>query len=158
MNSPRFIADQNVGRLGRQLRMLGFDTILFNGLDDSELVRWALRDGRVLLTRDTHIQERRVATSGQLKVVLLASDRTDEQLCQLVQTLGIKDSFHPFTLCIEDNHALEEKNPQEVAGRVPPYVARTQSQYMECPHCHRIYWRGTHWQAMLTRLQKLAEC
>ncbi|MFC1952037.1 Mut7-C RNAse domain-containing protein [Chloroflexota bacterium] len=38
--------------------------------------------------------------------------------------------------------------------RVPPYVFQTQSQYMECPACHRIYWRGTRWQAMTEKLEK----
>jgi uncharacterized protein with PIN domain len=25
---------------------------------------------------------------------------------------------------------------------------------MECPACHRIYWRGTHWQAMTKNLKR----
>jgi uncharacterized protein with PIN domain len=37
---------------------------------------------------------------------------------------------------------------------VPPYVYQTQSQFMQCPACHRIYWRGTHWQAMSKRLKQ----
>jgi uncharacterized protein with PIN domain len=24
---------------------------------------------------------------------------------------------------------------------------------MACPSCHRIYWRGTHWQAMTEKLK-----
>jgi uncharacterized protein with PIN domain len=44
-----------------------------------------------------------------------------------------------------------------MAGRVPPYVYRTQKQYMECPDCHRIYWRGTHWAAMVRKINKLAK-
>jgi uncharacterized protein with PIN domain len=28
---------------------------------------------------------------------------------------------------------------------------------MECPACHRIYWRGTHWQAMTQKLRELLE-
>ncbi|MGP8079151.1 MAG: Mut7-C RNAse domain-containing protein [Dehalococcoidales bacterium] len=30
------------------------------------------------------------------------------------------------------------------------------SQYVECPNCRRIYWQGTHWQAMLKKLEGLA--
>jgi uncharacterized protein with PIN domain len=26
---------------------------------------------------------------------------------------------------------------------------------MECPACHRIFWRGTHWQAMKQKLNRL---
>ena len=28
---------------------------------------------------------------------------------------------------------------------------------MECPACHRIYWRGTHWEAMVRKLEALTE-
>ena len=40
-------------------------------------------------------------------------------------------------------------------NKMPPYVYRTQSQYVECPNCHRIYWQGIHWQAMGKKLQGL---
>jgi uncharacterized protein with PIN domain len=75
MDIPRFIADQNVGKLGRWLRMLGFDTLLFDGPDDGEILRLALEQVRVILTRDTHIMERRLVTSGRLKAVLLPRNR-----------------------------------------------------------------------------------
>lgn len=158
MDSPRFIADQNVGKLARWLRMLGFDTVFFIGQDDGDMVRLALEENRVILTRDTRILKRKVVTSGRLKAVLLVSDRPEEQICHVVVALGLKDSFRPFTLCIEDNHTLEERNKEEVKDRVPPYVFKTQQQFMECPRCKRVYWRGTHWRAMTARLQKLAGC
>ncbi|MFC2035181.1 Mut7-C RNAse domain-containing protein, partial [Chloroflexota bacterium] len=34
------------------------------------------------------------------------------------------------------------------------HVFRTQNRYMECPTCHRIYWQGTHWQAMMKQLEQ----
>ena len=152
------MADQNVGRLARCLRMLGFDTLFFDGQDDGEMVRLALDEGRVILTRDTHIVERKIVTSGRLKAVLLVSDRPEEQLYQVTKSLGLKDSFRPFTLCIEDNHPLEERSKEAVRNRVPPYVFKTQQRYTECPHCNRIYWRGTHWQMMSLKLEKLTAC
>jgi uncharacterized protein with PIN domain len=36
---------------------------------------------------------------------------------------------------------------------VPPYVFKTQEQFVECPACHRIFWKGTHWQAMTRKLR-----
>jgi uncharacterized protein with PIN domain len=158
MDAPRFIADQNVGKLARWLRMLGFDTVFFNGQDESEMVRLALDKSRVILTRNTRIMKRRFVTSGQLKAVLLASDRPEEQICQVIKSLGLKNSFRPFTLCIEDNHALEKRSEEDVKDRVPPYVFNTQQEFVECSHCHRVYWRGTHWQAMTSKLEKLVGC
>jgi uncharacterized protein with PIN domain len=155
---PRFIADQNVGKLARWLRMLGFDTLFFDGQDDGEMVCLALGEGRIILTRDTRIMLRKLVTSGQIKAVLFVTDRPKEQICQVIKSFGLKDKFHPFTRCIEDNRPLEERNREVVRDRVPSYVFKTQQQFMECPHCKRIYWRGTHWQAMTARLEKLAGC
>ena len=119
---------------------------------------WRWTQDRIILTRDTHIMERKLVTSGRLKAVLFVTDRPEEQICQVIASLGLKDSFVPFTLCIEDNHPLEERSKEAVKDRVPPYVFKTQQEFMECPHCRRIYWRGTHWQAMTARLEKLAGC
>jgi uncharacterized protein with PIN domain len=38
---------------------------------------------------------------------------------------------------------------------VPTHVSKIQTQYTECPACHRIYWQGTHWQAMVKKLQEM---
>ena len=35
-----------------------------------------------------------------------------------------------------------------IKDRVPPYVYLTQERFAECPACGRLYWQGTHWQAM----------
>ena len=76
---------------------------------------------------------------------------------QLMSALDIKGQSQPFTLCLECNEPLVDRSPADVKDRVPPYVYKTQTQYMECPECQRIYWRGTHWKAMLNKLEKLAD-
>lgn len=143
-----------MGKLARWLRMLGFDSLFCGDEDDSQIVQQALAEGRVLLTRDTGIMKRRVVVAGRLKAVLMQSEQPEQQMQQLVSTLDIKSQSHPFTICLECNQPLINRTPTEVKDRVPPYVYRTQTQYMECPDCRRIYWRGTHWQAMLTKLNK----
>jgi len=150
----KFIVDNNVGKLAKWLRMMGYDTLFFDGSDDWEMVRTALAEGRVILTRDTQIMRRRVVTSGRLKVILIKSDEPEQQMRQVVETLNLDCQFRPFAICLECNQPLEERSKQQVQDLVPPYVFRTQSQYMECPACHRIYWRGTHWQRMTKRLEK----
>ena len=150
----KFIVDNNVGKLAKWLRMMGYDTLLFGGGDDWEMVRTALAEGRVILTRDTQIVKMGVIASGRLKAVLIHSEEPEQQKRQVVETLNLDCRFRPFTVCLECNQPLEERSQQQVQNRVPPYVFQTQSQYMECPACHRIYWRGTHWQAMTRKLEK----
>ncbi|MBT9166379.1 MAG: hypothetical protein DDT25_01063 [Chloroflexi bacterium] len=152
---PKFIVDLNVGKLARRLRMLGYDTLFINGLDDNDLVRVALKEGRVLLTKDTGILRRGVAFTGKIKVVLIEAENVREQLRQVVETLHLKSGSDPFSLCLECNQPLIPRGREEVRDLVPPYVFQTQEQYMQCPGCNRIYWRGTHWQRMNEELGEL---
>jgi len=146
-----------VGKLAGWLRMMGFDSLFFSGSDDSDMVRQALVEDRVILTRDTEIMERRVVKNGQLKAILMESEIPDKQMRQVLATLDLKSHFRPFTLCLECNELLVEKAREDLENRVPKFVFQTHNQYMECPACHRIYWRGTHWEAMIKKLETLAD-
>ena len=154
INNLKFIVDNNVGKLVKWLRIMGYDTLFFSGSDDSGMIAIALAEDRVILTRDTQIVERLVVTSGRLKVILIQSDEPELQMQQVIDSLNLDCQFKPFTLCLECNQPLVERSKQQVQDLVPAYVFQTQSQYMECPACHRIYWRGTHWQAMTKKLKK----
>jgi uncharacterized protein len=150
-----FIVDQNVGKLVRWLRMLGFNSIFFTGEDDGLMVKQALAENRILLTRDTGIMQRRLLTSGRVKAILLESENPEQQMRQLLSVLDLTGQAQPFTICLEDNTPLVPVIQEEVKDRVPPYVFKTQTQYVACPACRRVYWRGTHWLAMLRRLEKM---
>jgi len=148
-----------VGKLAKWLRMMGYNAVLFKDEDDGSLVRTALVQNRVVLTKDSQIMRRKVVTSGKVKAVFLDVDNPKEQLRKVIQALHLDCRFKPFSICLECNHTLVERTKEEVRGRVPPYVFRTKEQFMECPSCHRVYWRGTHWQAMNRILQRLVmEC
>jgi hypothetical protein len=136
--------------------MMGYDTLFFSGGDDSDMIATALTEDRVILTRDTRIMQRRLVTTGRLKVVFIQSDEPEQQMRQVLKTLELDIRFRPFALCLECNRPLVERSRQQVKDRVPPYVLKTQQQYMECPACGRIYWRGTHWQAMAEKLESFA--
>jgi len=153
-NEPKFIVDSNVGKLAKWLRMMGYDAVFFNGSDDSHLVAKALAEDRIILTRDTQIMKRGVITSGRLKAILINDDEPESQIRQVIDTLNLDCHFKPFTLCLECNQPLEDRSKDQVKDHVPPYVFKTQDQYMKCPACRRIYWRGTHWQAMTKELSK----
>ena len=152
----RFIVDQNVGKLSKWLRMMGYDTLFFTDEDDWLMVRAALAENRVILTRDTQVMSRGVVSRGRIKAILIQSEEPEEQIRQVAATLDLDYQSEPFTICLECNQPLEKKSRQQVEGRVPAYVFQTQEQYRECPACHRIYWRGTHWLVMTERLKQIA--
>lgn len=149
---PKFVVDNNAGKLAKWLRIMGYDTLLFKEADDGKMINIALSDNRIILTKDTQILKRRLITSGRLKAIFIEQDSPKAQLKQIVTALNLSQ-LRPFSVCLECNQTLISKKKEEVSNLVPPYVFKTHDQYMECPSCHRIYWRGTHWQAMNRELQ-----
>ncbi|HYZ03346.1 MAG TPA: Mut7-C RNAse domain-containing protein, partial [Candidatus Binatia bacterium] len=127
----RFLADSNVGRLARWLRVLGYDAAFEPRLSDGLLVFRALREGRVLLTRDVELTRRRLITTGQVEAVLLTGDQVQDQLRQVRQELDLDDGA-AMSRCLECNVPLQQKDPATVAHRVPPYVRATQQRFSEC--------------------------
>jgi uncharacterized protein with PIN domain len=151
----KFIADNNVGKLARWLRLIGYDTLLFKQKDDGQMIRIALSENRVILTKDSQFMKRRLVINGKLKTVYIRQDDPKLQVQKVVEDLNLDYHFKPFSLCLECNRALIARDKEEVKTLVPPHVAETQTQYTQCPACHRIYWPGTHWQAMVKKLQDL---
>ena len=151
---PKFVVDNNVGKLAKWLRIMGYDSLLFTDKDDGKMIEIALSQDRIILTKDTQIMKRRLVTSNKLKAIFIYDDYPKAQLSQVVSALNLDYQFRPFSLCLECNERLVERGRDEVRDLVPPYVFKTQSQYMQCPLCHRVYWRGTHWQAMSKELEE----
>ncbi|MDH7600997.1 MAG: Mut7-C RNAse domain-containing protein [Armatimonadota bacterium] len=149
----KFVADCMLGKLAKWLRMLGFDTLYIPDADDDELVRLAVRENRVLLTRDSRLSDRRMVRS---RCVLVRWGSTSEQLRQVVKqmNLGI-DQNALFTRCTICNSPIVPLSRSDVKGRVPPYVYETQHDYGYCAQCNKIYWRGTHVERVLRALERI---
>jgi uncharacterized protein len=149
---PRLFADAMLGGLARWLRTLGLDVAYDPALDDAALVELAAREGRVILTRDRKLVERRLAR----RHLLVASDQVGEQLRQVLGELGIAvDPARVLSRCLRCNVPLVEIEAAEALPRVPPFVARTQTQFRECPSCRRVFWPATHAARMRQRLAAL---
>lgn len=147
----RFIVDANVGRLARWLRIMGYDAMFVPGIQDAELVRLAMSEGRAILTRDRLVMRRRAIASGRLSALLISGDRLEEQLRQVVEAYGL-DASGGFSRCVECNEPLQAVEREAVQDRVPAYVYETHKTFVECPSCRRLYWRGTHWYNMAREL------
>src|SRR5436309_13819740 len=86
---PRFLADCNVGRLARWLRALGYDASYHARIGDSELVREAAAENRVVLTRDGDLTKRRGIQTGWVRAILIRDDDVADQLRQVFAALGL---------------------------------------------------------------------
>jgi uncharacterized protein with PIN domain len=98
--------------------------------------------------------KRRVIASGAVKALLIDGDGLGPQLRQVVETYEL-DVKGGFSRCIGCNVSLVDAAKGEVRERVPPFVFETQEEFMECPACAKLYWRGTHWHNMRLELVRM---
>ena len=147
----RFLADAHLGALARRLRMMGFDTLWHNDLGDVELAAVAGREHRILLSRDRQLLMRRAVTHG----CYLRPGSTRSQLAYLVERLQLCAEIRPFSRCIACNSSLVAVAPSAVRDRVPPAVRRSLHDYWLCEGCGRVYWKGSHWQAMRRQIAEI---
>ncbi len=145
----KFLADAMLGRLATWLRLLGYDTAYPRDATDAELARRARLEQRILLTRDVELTRRR-----GVRAVLIEAEQVEDQVRQVFHALDLT-AQEAFSRCAECNGLLEQVSKESVRGWVPPYVFHTQERFRRCPHCARIYWRGTHWARILGQMQDL---
>ncbi len=151
MNAPRFVVDTMLGRLARWLRAMGYDTLYPGAADDRRLLRLSVAEDRILLTRDAKLA-RLAGTHG----CLIRSERLAGQLREAVERLALapRDSGW-LSRCLECNALLEPREKSTLRGLLPDYIFATQSEFMGCPGCGKVYWAGSHADRMLGRLANL---
>ncbi|MEK6728342.1 MAG: Mut7-C RNAse domain-containing protein [Candidatus Omnitrophota bacterium] len=137
----KFLLTKELGRLAKWLRILGFDTEYFNQDNTSSLIIQALRDERIVITRN-----HRLPAARGYKTILIKTEKIKEQISEALKALKIKpDSGMMFSRCILCNEELSPVDKEKIKDKVPAYVFRTQKSFIACPKCKRIYWQGTHW-------------
>ena len=148
---PRFAADDMLGGLARRLRALGYDVTWDGSVADADLVRRAVAEGRVILTRDAGLVE-----DWQVDGMMwIAADAPLDQLREVAGAYGLS-AGRLFTRCTRCNEPLEPAAAEddEMAAAVPPAVRAAGAPLARCPACRRVYWEGSHTRRMRETLER----
>jgi uncharacterized protein with PIN domain len=144
LTAPCFVADAHLGGLARMLRMLGFDTVYNNTIQDREIIDLAAREHRIVLTRDRELLKCREIMRGRFVHAI----KPEAQLREVAARYGLEHHMQPFTLCLHCNLPLAMIEKNAVRGHVPDRIADRYAEFARCPGCQRIYWQGSHWERM----------
>jgi uncharacterized protein len=152
-NQPAFFCDAMLGGLARWLRASGYDARFEHGIDDSVIVTEALDTGRILLSSDGPMFERKVIRDRQLKALFVPRQLTRiQQLTYVVDKLNLQR--HPAR-CMACGGELRELPKHSVISEAPPLAYRSCDKFFRCTRCDKLLWRGTHWRAIDTRLNEI---
>lgn len=141
----KLLCDHMLGTLAKWLRFMGYDTAYPGPLDDSALIDTAKGEGRVLLTRDKELAAR---CPGAVRV---HSDVLEEQVREVAAVLGLT-LLDPLSRCSVCNALLAPIRLEDVKDLIPEGVRSRRQEFWRCPACSKVYWRGTHWDKMVERL------
>ena len=151
----KFLCDRMLGTLAKWLRIYGFDTFYANSeTDDNELLRIAKKENRTLITRDKELTY--CGKRENLIVIELKTTDLDEKLNLDLKHVKIdkKTFLSRCTLCNTTIHSIKK---DEVKDKVPKKVFENNEEFWFCKRCDKIYWMGSHYDKMKTKMKELQQ-
>ena len=144
----KLLCDHLLGSLARWLRFMGYDTAYPEPGPDRTLIERVRSEDRILLTRDKELAAR---VTGAVRI---HSDILDDQIREVAAALSLH-LVSPLSRCSLCNEILVSASTEDVKDSVPEGVRSRHRAFWRCPSCGRVYWRGTHWDKMVARLNEL---
>ena len=144
-----FVADGHLGKLTRDLRLLGIDVSYSRDANDSELLATMIQENRALLTRDRPLLMHRVVRTGYFP----RSQKPSEQTVEVIRRFGLARALAPFVRCLRCNALLATVSKEAVIDQLEPLTRLYYDDFKMCPQCGQSYWRGSH----VAKLEKRVE-
>lgn len=146
-----FILDVHLGTLARLLRLLGFDALYRNDYADPEIIRLALADHRIILTRDRRLLQAKIVTHGYW----LRSMVPEEQAREVLKRFDLAGQVRLALRCPHCNGALRSVPKEDILARLEPLTRRHYEEFQLCSACGQIYWQGSHFQRLSGKLERI---
>ena len=150
-NLTEFVADGHLGKLARDLRLLGFDVAYDRDADDRQLLAIMRKSNRALLTRDRRLLMHAIVQHGYY----LRSQNPINQTIEVLRRFDLFSAIAPFTRCLRCNAPLEEVKKNEVIQRLEPLTKIYYEEFRRCMGCGQIYWAGSHFSKLQKRLEEI---
>lgn len=149
----RFLADVNVLKLARILRMLGADTSQAGFASIRDVADAGRQEQRIILTRNRELLRLRAVTHGQL----LRSEDPELQLGEVLERYGClqSEALSLCSRCLDCNGLLYNVEKHEVLHLLEPLTKKYYHEFVRCSGCHKVYWKGSHYERMLKIIERV---
>jgi uncharacterized protein len=146
-----FVADGHLGKLARNLRLLGFDVAYDPQAQDPQLLGVMERENRALLTRDRRLLMHAIVQHGYCP----RSQNADQQTIEVIRRFDLLRAIAPFTRCLRCNAPLQEVAKDDVIEKLEPLTKIYYERFRRCTGCGHIYWAGSHFSKLQKRLDEI---
>ena len=151
LNIRKFVADGHLGKLVRDLRLLGIDVSYDRDADDLSLVKTSAGEGRALLTRDRRLLMHAAVRHGYY----LRSQNPLQQTVEVLNRFDLVTSSKPFSRCLLCNALLEPAEKNRIISQLQPLTKLYYDQFRRCSKCGQVYWSGSHFDKLQKRIQAI---
>lgn len=139
---PRFMTDHMLIKLGKYLRILGYDAAWDTSARTHDLIQRANEEDRIFLTRNTRLADEYPAAE---RVLTVSSADAAEQLHAIVAACRLDVGRYLFSRCVRCNvELLEVPKKEDIASKVQPNVFARYDRFYTCPGCETVFWMGSH--------------
>lgn len=142
----RLLVDATLVKLGKKLRIFGFDVEIVFSKNVLEVLRKGKSEKRTIITRNSKLFQK--AQEYNIACLLVRSNDLEEQVHELLRIFEFESDR---SRCPECNVELQSVSRGKVLERVPLFVFLSHEEFSVCIRCGRIYWKGSHF-ASLERL------
>jgi hypothetical protein len=149
----KFVVDCMLGKLAKWLKILGFDVVYFSKAEDSELLQLARREQRTLLSRDHRLLEE----AKDVRNILIEGEDWPAQVGQVLRVFDLWPQIRPYSRCLPCNAELKPLAKKRAKNLVAPFVYDQATSFAVCPTCGRVFWQGTHFDDMESKIGKILE-
>ncbi|WP_136806024.1 Mut7-C RNAse domain-containing protein [Desulfosediminicola flagellatus] len=146
-----FLIDINVLKLGRDLRMIGFDATDITGTNLQTIAQQATEEQRIVLTRNRELLKINAINYGQL----LRSEDHQTQLVEVLERYRLFTQIKPFSRCLNCNGTLVNVDKNDILHLLEPLTKKYYSTFKQCGHCNNVYWRGSHHKKMMQLIDSI---
>lgn len=153
LRKSKFIADINLGKIAKYMRVLGLDLFFDPMLSPREIVEISKTENRIILTTSRKLLKFKDVSHG----IFVRPGPTVQQIKRIIDYLDIKNVVAPFSRCLRCNSLLTAVPKEEIVERIPPKARATCDAYAWCVTCDKIYWKGTHCIHMQTVVNKILD-
>ena len=149
----KFVADGHLGKLVRDLRLLGIDVAYDRDAEDRQLLNVAQADNRAILTRDRRLLMHASVRHGYY----LRSQNSLEQTVEVLRRFDFFSALTPFTRCLHCNAPLKQVAKTEIFEQLEPLTKIYYEQFRRCTGCGQIYWSGSHFEKLEARIAEIRQ-
>lgn len=144
----KFLVDRMLGQTAKWLRLLGIDAEYAPEGEDEMLLEMAEDEDRVIITRDKEL-------GREEDVILVEKEPPESIISDILEEYDIE--IKPLTRCSKCNSTVEKIDRKQAEGNVPVNVYERREEFWHCEGCDQYYWKGTHWEKIMDKIDQLLE-